>query len=111
MARPNRTRAARRDRLDFSGIGQAALAHAPTLLRRWLPDGKLNGHEFGARNPRRTDHNMGSFKINLMTGRWADFAIGASGGDLISLAAYLFSIGQAEAARRIADMLGVDHDS
>jgi hypothetical protein len=111
MTRPSRTQAARWDRLGFSAIGQAALSHAPTLLRRWLPDGKVKGHEFCARNPRRADQNVGSFKINLITGHWADFAISAGGGDLISLAAYLFSIGQAEAARRIADMLGVDRES
>ena len=51
--------------------------------------------------------SAGSFRLNLLTGRWADFAIGVGGGDLISLAAYLFGIGQAEAAVRIADMLGV----
>ena len=111
MIRRSRIQTARRDRLDFNVIRQAALAHAPTLLRRWLPDGMAKGHEFSARNPSRADHKAGSFKINLITGRWADFAVGASGGDLISLAAYLFSMGQAEAARRIADMLGVGHGS
>jgi hypothetical protein len=111
MTRPNRAWPARRGRLDFVAIGQAALTHAPALLRRWLPDGRVTGQEYGARNPRRVDHNVGSFKINLITGRWADFAVGASGGDLISLAAYVFDIAQVEAARRIADMLGVDHVS
>jgi hypothetical protein len=32
---------------------------------------------------------------------------GASGVDLISLAAYLFLLSQADAAKRIADMLGI----
>ena len=58
----------------------------------------------------RADRSPGSFRVNLLTGRWADFAIGVGGGDLISLAAYLFGIGQAEAATRIADMLGVRHE-
>jgi len=97
-------------RPDFGAISRAALVHAPAILRRWLPDGARSGQEYVARNPRRTDRSTGSFKVNLFTGRWADFAVGVSGGDLISLAAYLFTIGQAEAAHRIADMLGVGHD-
>jgi hypothetical protein len=65
------------------------------------------GREYTARNPRRPDRNAGSFRINLNTGRWADFAIGDGGGDVISLAAYLFGVSQIEAARRLADLLGV----
>ena len=38
---------------------------------------------------------------------WADFATGDKGGDVISLAAFLFGLSQAEAARRIAGMLGL----
>ena len=58
-------------------------------------------------NPRRADKRTGSFKVNLATGRWSDFATGDAGGDLISLAAYLFSISHREAARRLAGMLGL----
>ena len=100
-----------RGEVDFAAIAQTSLAHADVLLRRWLPDGRRRGNEWVALNPTRADMHAGSFRINVLTGRWADFAVGASGGDLISLAAYLFSIGQAEAARGIADMLGVDHGS
>jgi hypothetical protein len=59
-------------------------------------------------NPTRADRRRGSFKVNLNTGRWSDFAAGAAGGDLIALAAYLFHLSQAEAALKIAAMLGVD---
>ena len=110
MTQPRRADPAQRGGLDFAAIAQVALAHAPSLARRWLPDGRTQGDEYMARNPRRVDRNPGSFKVNLATGRWADFAVGASGGDLISLAAYLFAIGQGEAAKRVADMVGVRHD-
>jgi hypothetical protein len=97
------------DRLcDFGGVNRAALIHLPSLLKTWLPDGVRRGSEWVARNPRRSDRNPGSFSINLRTGRWADFATGDAGGDPISLAAYLFSIGQADAARALALVLGVD---
>jgi hypothetical protein len=51
---------------------------------------------------------LGSFKINLVTGRWADFACGATGGDVVSLVAYLLGVPQGEAAVRLAAEVGVD---
>jgi hypothetical protein len=101
------------DRLDFDAINRAALAVFPALLRRWLPNGRIDGSEFIALNPRRPDRHLGSFSINLRTGRWADFAIdSARGSDPISLAAYLRGIGQMEAAARLASMLGIKaHDA
>jgi hypothetical protein len=98
---------AARHRLDFAAINAAALRELPTLLAWWLPDGRINGREFEARNPRRGDRHPGSFRMNLGTGRWSDFATGDKGGDPVSLAAYLFDLSQIEAARRLADMLRV----
>lgn len=95
--------------IDFERINAAALARLPELLRRWLPDGRELGGEYVARNPRRADRRPGSFKVNMATGRWADFATGDRGGDVISLAAYLGNIGQGDAARALADMLGLAH--
>jgi hypothetical protein len=94
-------------KIDFVGINRAALGVLPSLLSRWLPDGRYEGHEYVARNPRRADRNLGSFRINTTTGRWSDFATDDKGGDVVSLAAYLADIKQAEAARRLADMLGM----
>ncbi len=102
--------AAHMQRLDFDAINRASLASLPALLRRWLPDGHLVGREFTARNPTRVDRRAGSFRVNVNTGKWADFATGDKGGDVVSLAAYLSGTGQAEAARALADMLGVRHD-
>lgn len=96
--------------LDFDGINRAALSHLPEILARWLPDGRLEGAEYVARNPTRADRRPGSFKINLRTGQWADFATNDQGGDPVSLAAYLAGCGQAEAARDLAAMLGLDAD-
>ena len=96
--------------LDFQAINAAALRVLPDLLARWVPDGKIQGREWSARNPKRGDRNPGSFKVNLATGRWADFASGDKGGDPISLAAYLFGLSQAEAARRVSGMLGMSRE-
>ena len=93
---------------DFRAINAAALAALPALLARWLPDGRREGNEYVARNPRRHDRHPGSFKINLMRGAWADFATGDRGGDVISLAAFLAGTSQGEAARELARMLGLE---
>ena len=95
--------------IDFEAINLAALGRLPELCARWLPDGRRHGFEYLARNPLRADRHVGSFKINLRTGRWADFATDARGGDVVSLAAYLSGLSQIDAARRLADMLGVRH--
>jgi hypothetical protein len=95
-------------RIAFARIAADALGHADTLARRWLPDGRREGAEWVALNPTRADQRKGSFKLNLKSGRWSDFATGDSGGDLIALAAYLFRLDQAEAARKIAAALGID---
>jgi hypothetical protein len=95
-------------RIAFKRIAEAALDAAPILLARWLPEGRRQGAEWVAVNPTRADKRRGSFKVNLRTGRWSDFAVDASGGDLTALAAYLFRIGQGQAALKIATALGID---
>ncbi len=97
----------RPNQIQFGLIAAATVPLLPGILHRWLPDGRREGHEWVARNPKRTDRHPGSFKVNLRTGRWADFATGDKGGDAISLAAYLFRLSQPEAARRVAEMLGL----
>ena len=98
------------DRLNFAAINSAALAALPSLLARWAPGGIVRRSEYIARNPTRADREPGSFKVNLRSGKWADFATGDKGGDVVSLAAYLSGSQQIEAARGLADMLGVGHE-
>jgi hypothetical protein len=95
-------------RIDFDAINKAALPALPAVLARLLPGGKRVGAEIVALNPRRADRHLGSFRINAHSGRWADFATGDKGGDLISLVAYLAGVSQGEAARLLAQMLGME---
>jgi hypothetical protein len=94
--------------LDFDAINQAALAAFSAVLNRLLPRGKTVGRELVALNPRRPDRNLGSFKVNRFNGRWCDFATGDRGGDPVSLVAYLADVSQGEAARLLAQMLGIE---
>jgi len=95
--------------VHFEAINTAARTELRALLERWLPGGRFEGAEYVVRNPKRADRRPGSFKVNTRSGAWADFATGDRGGDPVSLAAYLFGLGQAEAARRLARMLGIRH--
>jgi hypothetical protein len=93
--------------INFAAVNEVALGALPLILSRWLPDGKRLGREFVARNPTRADRAAGSFRINVVTGKWADFATNDRGSGVISLAAYLFRLSQPEAARFVAGMLGI----
>jgi hypothetical protein len=105
----NYTNQTQAHQVNFREVNQLAIVYLPSLVSKWLPDGKVLGHEYTALNPKRNDNKAGSFKINLITGRWADFATGDKGGDVISLAAYLSDLSQINAAKAILRMLGVRH--
>ena len=108
-SRTNQSRARRQAHwIDFELINRAALVRLPDVLARWLPGGRVEGREYVVRNPTRQDHRPGSFKDNLDTGRWADWATGDKGGDPVALAAYLAGYSQVEAAERLAVMLGTN---
>ena len=94
-------------KIDFKRINSVALFNSLPILRRLLPDGRIQKNEYLAKNPKRPDRHIGSFKINLKTGKWADFATGDRGGDLISLVAFIQDVSQSEAARLLASMLGI----
>jgi hypothetical protein len=94
--------------IDFEAVNRAALAVLPAVLARIVPGGKVQGHEYEALNPTRGDRRPGSFKINLRSGKGADFATGDRGGDPVSLVAYLEGVSQVEAARLLGRMLGID---
>ena len=90
-------------RVDIKQVAAAAQNMADTLVPEWLRDGKRESHEWVALNPTRHDGKAGSFKVNLVTGAWSDFACGENrGGDLVSLYRYLFGFqSQVEAAKAV----------
>lgn len=94
---------------QIRAIADAALPYAESILSKRLLKYKRDRHELIMLNPTRADKSLRSFKFNLRTGKWADFATGATGGDLVSLVAYLDGIEQTAAARLLADELGIDH--
>ncbi len=90
----------------FTTISRAALPMAVMLLPRWLPAGRFEGREYVALNPVRQDKHLGSFRVNITTGKWADFACNARGGDMISLYAYVHQVSQRDALHQVARLIG-----
>lgn len=90
-------------KMDFEGLKRRLHGDIMGHVQAWLPGGRKEGPEYVVVNPTRTDMKRGSFKINLRTGKWADFAAGndANGGDLISLYAYLKGLGQGDAYKEL----------
>lgn len=96
--------------LDFAVIN--ARLDPADVVPQWIPGGKKQGREYVARNPNRHDANPGSFSVNLTTGKWADFATGDTGGDLVALYAYLFhGNDQGAAARALMEQHGITVDA
>ncbi len=94
-------------RIDFDQVRALALHNALAICRRVLPGGRVVGGEYEVRNPKRPDRSPGSFRVNLRTGRWADFATSDRGGDLIALVTWRFDVTQLEAARRLSALLSL----
>lgn len=91
----------------FAEVNDAAHSRIKSLAESWLSRTRMSGDNLMALNPTRADKSIGSFSINVRTGAWADFATNDRGGDIISFYAYLNGMSQIEAARELADILGV----
>lgn len=94
--------------INYKAIKEQARINSHALLRQWLPNGVIKAHEYIALNPTRNDQHLGSFRINMRSGQWADFATSDRGGDLIALLAYLDHSTQSQAARKISSLLGLE---
>jgi putative DNA primase/helicase len=94
------------NKINFTEVKNFLKGREEWILRGLLPTGKKEGSEYVALNPKRSDVHLGSFRINTRTWKWADFATGDKGGDIISLYAYIKSINQLTAAKELLKLTG-----
>src|SRR5262249_26766866 len=92
--------------MNFDEINRVALSRYPDLLTEWLPSGQMQGREYQCGNIQGLPGK--SLKINVDSGRWADFAGDLKGGDPVSLYAAIHGLRQGDAARELAQVLGVE---
>lgn len=79
-------------------LSKRILANWEGILLPLLPEAEVLGVELVARNPRRDDRTPGSFRLNLDSGAWADFALeGIKGADPVSFLAYVLDTTPQEA--------------
>lgn len=73
-------------------------------IKSWLPDGHVENGQWVCRNPMRDDGSEGSFKINLTTGAFNDYADEECvGHDAVTLYAYLNGMRNYDAAKQILE--------
>jgi putative DNA primase/helicase len=94
------------NKINFTHVKNSLKGHEEAILKHLLPTGQTAGSEYIALNPTRNDKNLGSFRINTTTWKWADFATGDKGGDIISLYAYVKGINQRTAAEELLRLIG-----
>jgi phage/plasmid primase-like uncharacterized protein len=87
---------------DFRRIKEVYRHNSLCILKQLIPDGKIEGSDYIAKNPRRNDRKAGSFRIDIVTGRFNDFATGDHGRDIIDLAAFVCNCNAAAAADKLS---------
>lgn len=87
--------------LDFSGLNSRLMLEIRTLVPQWLPGGKMMGSEYCCGDL--SGKPGSSLRVNMDTGKWADFAAGESGGDLIALYAAINNIDQKSAYEKLCE--------
>lgn len=101
--------------INFQALADALLHNAEHLVAAWLPGGVKRGHEWVCGGL--SGGEGASCSINLNNGRWADFATGEQGGDLVSLYGAIHSLTMGKAAVQVArdegleDVAGVQRDT
>lgn len=86
---------------DFAMIKRNYRNNQIAILRGLVGDGKVEGGDYVALNPRRNDTKAGSFRIDIESGKFHDFATGDRGGSIIDLAAFVYGCDLVTAARKL----------
>ena len=92
--------------IKFAELADALLSRADTLVSAWLPGGVQRGHEYACGSL--SGGSGTSCSVNLVTGRWGDFATDEKGNDLISLYAAINGLTMGKAAVQVAREEGLE---
>jgi len=85
--------------MEIKEVAARCLSRAESLLSEWFPNGKRVGREFEIGD---ISGSAGrSLRVNIDTGKWADFSADIKGGDLVSLYAAKNNISQVDAAKAL----------
>ena len=92
--------------INFADLARALLDQIDRLVPMWLPDGVKNGHEYVCGSL--SGGKGHSCSVNMVNGKWSDFATGEAGNDLISLYGAINGFSNGKAAAEVARELGLE---
>ncbi len=92
--------------LNYAALADALLPMADDLVGQWLPGGVRTGHEYVCGSL--AGGKGSSCSVNLVNGKWADFASDERGNDLLSLYAKAHGLTMAKACVELARQLGLE---
>lgn len=95
--------------IDFAGLNAELLRQSRRWVEAWLPGGHERNGEWICAGLSGGEGR--SCSVNLESGKWADFASGDRGNDLVSLFAAVEGINNGQAAYRLMQELGLRRDS
>lgn len=92
--------------IQFGALADALLQSIDRLVPAWLPGGEQQGHEYkcGSLAGGKGD----SCSVNMISGKWSDFATGESGRDLLDLYAGIHGLTKGRAAIAVAREEGLE---
>ena len=86
--------------VSFQEIKQQYKQCPIEILKRLVENGKIEGGNYVALNPRRSDKKAGSFRIDIASGKFHDFSTGDSGSSIIDLVVFVYDCDLLTAAQR-----------
>ena len=87
--------------VNFQELKQQYSQCPMDILKRLVGNGKIEGGDYVALNPRRSDKKTGSFRIDIASGKFHDFATGDSGSGIIDLTAFVYDCDLLTAAQKL----------
>ena len=90
--------------VSFQEIKQQYKQCSIEILKRLVGNGKIEGGDYVALNPRRSDKKAGSFRIDIASGKFHDFATGDRGGSILDLAMFVYNCDLLTAAQKLQQL-------
>ena len=90
--------------VNFQELKQQYSQCPMDILKRLVGNGKIEGGDYVALNPRRSDKKTGSFRIDIASGKFHDFATGDSGSGIIDLTAFVYDCDLLTAAQKLQQL-------
>ena len=90
--------------VSFQKIKQQYKQCPIEILKKLVGNGKIEGGDYVVLNPRRSDKKAGSFRIDISSGKFYDFATRDRGGSILDLAMFVYNCDLLTAAQKLQQL-------